>query len=285
MNISNILKNKKKQKNLLILILTFSLYAFVISRIFAYYSSSDEVTNRISGKNIGLELYEPEWDAVGSALAKKSEPGMTIPKDPYAKNTGQMDEVVRLKLEIRLDETTAKLPSGNGQHDNMLQIATDTERKIAILCSILYDDDSSVFEIEKTSIQTANGNHIPVKGEDKGSYFVKYKDSNFLIEEVSGSGSESFDFYFYYIGNNYIGGTSGYEGYTRENTVMEILAPNEMTPKLFNKLVYPIYKKDYLTVFDQKYTINVYAEGILCKDFDERQLPYTVENFKRIAAE
>ena len=282
MNISNILKNPEKRKKILTLLLTFFLYAFVISRIFAYYSSSDEVTNRISGKSIGLELYEPEWDKTGFYLAKKSEPGMTIPKDPYAKNTGNMDEVVRLKLEIRLDESTAKLPAGNAQSDALLQEATDTERKIAILRSILYSDGNSVFKIEKSGKQTAIGNDIHVKSSDGVSYFIQYQGNSFLIEDATVDG-ENFDFYFYYIGNNIIGGTSGYEVYTREHTMMEVLAPNEATPKLFNKLVYPIYKKDYLTVFDQKYDINIYAEGILCLDFDEKDIPYTVENFKKIA--
>lgn len=292
MRISVIWKNKENRRRMLVLLLSFVLYAFIISRIFAYYSSEDVATNRISSKSIGLELYEPEWDAKGSVLASKSEPGMVIPKDPYARNTGNMDEVIRLKLEIRLDESKAKLPSGNGQRDDMLHIASDTERKIAILQAILYSDDSSFVTVTNES-QAVSGNSIVVTGADKNKYTVSYNRTDFLIEDASTSG-EDFDFYFYYIGNNYIGGTSGtdangnpydYTDFTREETVMEVVSPNEATSKLFNKLVYPIYKTDYLTVFDQGYTINVYAEGVLCHDLDARQFQYTVENFKKLAAE
>ena len=283
MSISVLWKEKENRKRVLILLLAFVLYFFIISKIFAYYSSEDVVTNRISAKSIGLELYEPEWDAKGSQLAARSEPGMTIPKDPYAKNTGNMDEVVRLKLEIRLDESRSVLPAGNDGSD-MIHVASDTERKIAILRSILYGDDSSFMEIELGNASTI-GNMITVKGPDGNTYTVKYKRTDFLIEEVSGSGSESFDFYFYYIGNNNIGGTTGYEGYDRKETVMETLEPGDATSALFKKLVYPIYKKDFMTIFDQGYDIHVYAEGILCKDFDERGLPHTIENFKKIAAE
>ena len=283
MRISVIWKNKENRRRMLVLLLSFVLYAFIISRIFAYYSSEDVVTNRISSKSIGLELYEPEWDAKGSVLASKSEPGMVIPKDPYARNTGNMDEVIRLKLEIRLDESKAKLPSGNGQRDDMLHIASDTERKIAILQAILYSNDSSFVTVTNES-QAVSGNSIVVTGADKNKYTVRYNSTDFLIEDASTSG-EDFDFYFYYIGNNPIGGTTGYEGFVREETVMEVVSPNEATSKLFNKLVYPIYKTDYLTVFDQGYTINVYAEGVLCHDLDARQFQYTVENFKKLAAE
>lgn len=265
------------------MLLSFVLYAFIISKIFAYYSSEDVTTNRISTKSIGLELYEPEWDAVGSVLATKSEPGMMIPKDPYAKNTGNMDEVVRLKLEIRLDDSKSKLPAGNDGGD-MIVIASDTDRKVAILKAILYDNDTSFMDINLGN-SNALGNNISVKGSDGNTYTVNYRGTDFLIEEAGDSGSESFDFYFYYIGNNPIGGTTGYESYNRKETVMEILEPRDNTSELFNKLVYPIYKKDYLTIFDQGYDIHVYAEGILCKDFDEKGLPYTVENFKKIAAE
>ncbi|MBQ8927171.1 MAG: hypothetical protein IJ055_02710 [Oscillospiraceae bacterium] len=277
---------------MLTLLLSFLLYAFIISRIFAYYSSDDEVTNRITGKSIGLELYEPEWDAVGSKMARASEPGMVIPKDPYAKNTGNMDEVVRLHLTIRLDESIARPPSGNAQHEDMLQKATDTERKIAILRAILYENGGSFVTVQ-SGTQAASGNTIPVTDEDGDKFIVSYQGSDFLIEDAQRDG-EAFDFYFYYIGNNYIGGTTGtnaqgvpydYSSFTREETVMETLSPEESTSKLFHKLAYPIYKTDYLTVFDQGYTIDVYAEGILCKDLDARKLGHTVENFKKLAAE
>lgn len=266
------------------MLLSFVLYGIVISRIFAYYNSADNVTNRISGKSIGLELYEPEWDAVGAALARNSEPGMVIPKDPYAQNTGALDEVVRLKMTIRLKPTTATPTFGNDQHEDMLQVATDTERKIAILRAILYDNGDSFMKIEKAT-PPLGVNEVLVDTGAEGVWKVQYQGKDFLIEAADGTGSESFDFYFYYIGNNIIGGSQGYEDIPPENTCMETLPPGATTSKLFNQLVYPIYKKDYLTVFDQGYDIQIYAEGILCRDFSERGLEQTVASFKQIAAE
>lgn len=288
-------RDKTSRRRLMLLLVSFLIYGIVISAIFAYYSAVDNVTNRISGKNIGLELYEPEWDAKGMFLAKKSEPGMVIPKDPYAKNTGELDEVVRLKLEIRLDESDAKLLSANNVYNDnltsgepMLTVADDTRRKIAILKAIMTSEDSYFMDIAPYEKQETKGNNITVTGDDGNRYFVQYKGQGFLVEAVtSGINSEKFDLYFYYIGNNIIGGTSGYEEdenrepYTREDTVLEILTPRDTTPRLFTRLVYPIYKKDYLTIFDQGYDINVYAEGILVKDFEGK--PLTVGNFKRIA--
>ena len=165
---------------------------------------------------------------------------MIIPKDPYAKNTGGMDELVRLKLEIRLDESNAKLPAGNNGND-MIHIANDTERKIAILNSIFCDDNLRFIEINKENTAVV-GNDINVKGDDNQIYKVCYKGTDFLIEEVSDSGKENFDFYFYYIGNNYIGGVkydeqhdySDVTQYPRQGTQMKILSPGESTPKLFN---------------------------------------------------
>mgnify|MGYP006916038945 CR=1 FL=1 len=279
---AGLFKDKKQRRRSMFVILSFVLYAVVITMIFAYYSSTDTVTNHISGKNIGLELYEPEWDTKGVFLAEKSEPGMTIPKDPYAVNTGEMDEVVRLKLEITLDESTAQLPSGNDNIEGMITAATDDERKIAILKSILFSDDTPLVTIAPYESQTESGNNIKVDDSQGSSYFMSYNGSGFLIEDASTS-SNKFVLYFYYIGDNHIGGTEGYTEFTRAETTMEILKPGEATPRLFNKLVYPIYKKDYLTVFDQGYDIKISAEGIPVKEFGSR--PVTVEVFKQIEKE
>lgn len=60
-------------------------------------------------------------------------------------------------------------------------------------------------------------------------------------------------YYFYY--------TNGKK--SDENAdMMEIVKPNESTKELFNHIDIPIYKKDYLGVFDQPFNITLEAEGI-----------------------
>lgn len=60
------------------------------------------------------------------------------------------------------------------------------------------------------------------------------------------------------------GKTVYYFYYTKGDTdnKMCIVKPNESTSELFDHLVIPIYKKDYLGVFDQPYSITLTAEGI-----------------------
>ena len=90
-------KSGKRQK-LTILFALFIFNILLLSGIFAYFQSKDEVTNRYHAKNAVVRLLEPDWDSVGQNLAKASEPGMTIPKNPYAKNEGQNDLYIRLKI-------------------------------------------------------------------------------------------------------------------------------------------------------------------------------------------
>ena len=288
------LRDKRFRRRILTVVSAVALYAFAISAIFAYFSSSDLATNRFSGKSIGLELYEPGWDAAGEKMASAAEPGMLVPKDPYVKNTGEMDVVARLKLSITLDTSNEPtLPQGN--NDDLLTVRTDSERIIAILRALTDENNESVFTVEPLTNQPLEGNADSVRfgGSD---YYVMYNKTDvlangnqkayFLVEAASASSGA--DLYFYYIGGNYIGGVGEYaqdtngDPFTQQQTVLGVLGANESTPALFNKVAYPIYKTDFLTIFDRGFTIDVTAEGILTKDFDERGLPYTVENFKRI---
>lgn len=274
---------------LIMILLLLIIYYLMLMRTFAFFTSTDEVTNRLFAKNIGLELYEPGWDGGGSEIAASFEPGMIIPKDPYAVNTGGSDMLVRFRMEVRLEEGISDLPFGN-----------DTQRKISLLRSLVMFDGSPLLTIENTGEQTDNGNLVFVRADDGQSYCMRYLHSypdsqgnlysDFLIETAEGSGTETFDIYFYYIGKNPIGGFGNYtadsqgNSLTSKQTQMSVLSPNMETPRLFNKIVCPIYKKDYLTVFDRGNHINIYAEGILLDDFDNVNLPYTVENFKRLAS-
>ena len=59
-------------------------------------------------------------------------------------------------------------------------------------------------------------------------------------------------FYFYYIAGEKNGDSSS----------MRLVMPEEATSKLFDQLVIPVYKKDYLGVFDQKFDIFIEAQAV-----------------------
>ena len=105
-------------------------YVFVAIGIFSYYQSNDRVTNRITSKNGSVTLYEPQWDNNGQQKAHMSEPGMTIEKDPYAYNNGQVDLYVRLKMTIKLSGTSD---------------VSNQDQKNAILGAIKYKNNSGVY--------------------------------------------------------------------------------------------------------------------------------------------
>ncbi len=296
--IRDICADRKHYMRLVIILLLLMIYYLLLMCTFSFFTSTDEVTNRLFAKNIGLELYEPGWDGGGSTMAASFEPGMIIPKDPYAVNTGSLDMLVRFKMEIRLSESTAWLPYGNSTE--LLSPADDTQRKISLLRSVEMADGTPLLTIKNDAQQSENGNYTVVRADNGKSYCLQYCPSyqdmysnlygDFLVEAAEGNGTETFDLYFYYIGKNPVGGFGNYTAdpqgnrLTSEQTQMSVLSPGMETPRLFDKIVCPIYKKDYLTVFDQGNHINISVEGILLEDFDNVSLPYTVENFKRLAS-
>ena len=95
--VSVLLSDRKNRRRIVMLFSVFVLYTFVIAKIFAYFSSEDVSTNKFSTGSLGVELYEPNWDAIGKNMAAASEPGMTIPKDPYAENSGQKANPLNMK--------------------------------------------------------------------------------------------------------------------------------------------------------------------------------------------
>lgn len=302
MNVNSRLKRTKRMYlRVLMVLLALILYYLVLATSFAFFTSVDTVTNRFLAKSIGLTLHEPGWEQTGQQMASAMEPGMVIPKDPYASNTGALDMVVRFKLTVRLGESRASLPEANQTHPGLLTPADDTDRKIAILRSLVTSDDKPFLTIEPAAGDTPTGNQALIHADNGRRYTVSYyaasQDSygseygSFLLEAVDDDDSaEAFDLYLYYIGGNPIGGTGRYmtdaqgNPFTQQQTQLAVLSAGASTPRLFNQMVCPIYKKDYLTVFDSAYDVNVSVEGILLEAFDEEELPYTIENFKRLAA-
>ncbi len=214
------------------------LYVFAGAGIFSYFHSSDVVSNRFAGKSGSVTIYEPLWNTKGEAMAKKCEPGMLIPKNPFGTNNGGKNIYVRLKMTVELEKYEGEL-QGTDTGDGEIGIPSDEKRLSAIINSIRLKDKTTPFlsldtsgnikDWKITSQSTSNGNFIPDKN--------NYSDGNTLV------------FYFYYTGGD-------------PDNKMKLLKPGESTEELFGFLDIPVYKKDYLGVFDQKYSITLKAEAI-----------------------
>ena len=241
--IGRIRRSGKRQK-LTMISAVFIVYVLLLSGIFAYFHSEDEVTNKFQAKNAAVKLLEPDWDSVGQDQAKASEPGMTILKDPYAKNEGQNDLYIRLKMTVSLGRF-----DGDGRYPEYVADLNDNARR---LNSIL-----NAIEMKKGSTTSALLGWAQRSGDISGwvlqddCYNRDYYMENQGVQTLNDGTTEQV-FYFYYI-------TGTKDG---ENSVMRVVAPQESTSELFNQLQIPIYKKDYLGVFDQKYDITVEAQAV-----------------------
>ena len=215
---------KNKRQKLTILAVGFIVYVLALSGIFSYFHGSDAVTNRISAAQGSVTIQEPNWDSTGQYKAQVSEPGMKIEKDPSGYNNGQVNLYIRLKMTIKADSFTSR----NETYDANYHYS-ETERINAILGALKLENNNSFLNGGRTATNN----------------------TNFIMDTVPESGKTVY--YFYY--------TNGKK--SDENAdMMEIVKPNESTKELFNHIDIPIYKKDYLGVFDQPFNITLEAEGI-----------------------
>lgn len=210
----------------------FIVYVLLLSGIFSYFHSEDAVTNRLDAKSGAVTIQEPAWDSTGQYLARASEPGMIIEKDPSGYNNGQVDLFIRLKMTI---DASSYTPKNTTYEVNFPD--NKAKRVAAILKAIKLEDNSAL--INDTS--TNNPNFIMDTAEE----------------------NEKTVYYFYYTGEN--------------ADTMKIVKPKESTSELFNHIDIPVYKKDYLGVFDQPYSIILEAEGIPAGNYPEG---LTVEDAK-----
>lgn len=249
-------KNIKKKKLRIAGIISLSviLYAVYTAGILAYFKSSDTVTNRLDASHGSVTISEPAWDNKGKSMAKTSEPGMKIPKDPRAYNDGEIPLYIRIKMRIRL----------SGTKNNNLQ------RMAAVVKAIMLDGDHSQNGTYQNfiSINTDNDNTDMTKW-TVSSCNNKY----FLCDNInhSSTGNE-LEFWFYYTGDN--------TGDVTERK-MVIREPDEETAQLFQQINIPVYKLDYYGVFDQEYQILLRAEGIPSATFGDNAP--TMSEFKNEA--
>ena len=234
---------KNKRQKLTILAVGFIVYVLALSGIFSYFHGSDAVTNTLrsvsqsQNEEGSVTIIEPQWDAVGETMAEHMEPGMQIPKDPSGKNDGDQDLYIRLKMTISFDAYVGKLTKNKTDltpqeiQNGEIGIPSDDERMQRIIEQIIFDPSTS----PATQFMTYNGTnwtcHNPSYSLEPGTNTEK-----------------PYVFYFYYIDSN-----SGN---------MKSVSPGGTTEPLFQRVDIPIYKKDYLGVFDQTFNITLEAEGI-----------------------
>lgn len=103
------------------------------------------------------------------------------------------------------------------------------------------DDDGRRIDSILKAIMLENGESF------FNSTLTGINNSDFVMDTKTESGKTVY--YFYYTNND-------------PDDMMCIVRPNESTSELFDHLDIPVYKKDYLGVFDQPYDIVLEAQGI-----------------------
>lgn len=246
---------KNKRQKLTLLSALFVLYALEFVGVFSYFRGSDVVTNRFNAKHGSVTIQEPLWNGTGESMARDSEPGMHIPKNPSGVNNGQMNLYIRIKMTIKLEKYSGNL-TGSDQNDGDVGIPSDEKRLKSIVNAIRLDNGENFITLN------TNGNI-------KDWTIEKCNNKNFTYDPDNMSDTnDELVFYFYYTA----GDTNG------NDSVMRMVYPESATAELFQYVEIPIYKKDYLGVFDQKYYIVLQAEGIPAKSF--KNAP-TIDEYKK----
>lgn len=226
---------KRKRQKITILSSLLIVYSVAAAGIFSYFHGSDRVTNKLSAESGTLILLENEWDSKGKKMAKFSEPGMIIPKDPRALNTTNTDLYIRLKMTISFANYSGNLTSGTDTDDGELGIPSNERRNKGVIGALRIDDERFIPNTEEELINWVCNNTDYV-----------------FVDEGQNLGSDELVFYFYY--------TAGEKNNGED--VMHLVKNGESTSKLFTALEIPVYKHDYLGIFDQIYSIDIKAEAV-----------------------
>lgn len=261
MQIKEVLKKlpvRNTRQKLTLLASAFIVYVVMLSGIFSYFHSEDKATNRINSKSGAVELYEPQWDGGGRVKAQTSEPGMTIEKDPYAFNSGQVSEYIRLKMTVKLDGFVPRTESGGEINETYNEAFNDNTGSKKLTDDVISANSIDINSRRKrrlngilSAIKTGTGDAAKalftwndqtqeITGCNNGKYVMVSKGMNDDCTECV--------FYFYYTNGN-------------PGSMQEVL-PSGSTERLFDSLEIPVYKADYLGVFDQGYSITMEAEAV-----------------------
>ena len=195
----------------------------------------------------GIFSYFHSEDAVTNRLDAKS--GAVTIQEPAWDSTGQYKaEASEPGMKIEKD------PSGynNGQVDLYIRLKMTIKADIFTSKNETYDAGYYYRETDRINaildqIKLANNNSF-LNAERTAT-----ANTNFIMDTAEENGKTVY--YFYYTGEN--------------ADTMKIVKPKESTKELFDHIDIPIYKKDYLGVFDQPYDIILEAEGIPAANYPD----------------
>ena len=230
--VRKLLRGRKRQR-ITILSAGFIVYVMLLSGIFAYFHSEDAVSNRLEGKSGSVTIQEPGWDSLGQAKAEAMEPGMTIEKDPSGVNNGQVEVFIRLKMTVDLKDF-----DGTGKTQDYISNFKDN-----------FDPDTNSTNTERSERRLNNILSAIKLADGTALLSINNDDYDFIMDPVIDTDTGKTVYYFYYTGGD-------------ADKKMKAVKPGEATTALFDHLDIPKYKKDYLGVFDQRFEINLTAEGI-----------------------
>ena len=223
----------------------FIVYVLLLAGIFSYFHSEDTVTNRFASQSMAVKLLEPEWDSSGEEKARASEPGMTIPKNPYAVNEGQYDLYIRLKMTVSLGRFDA-----SGKYPEYVADFNNNARRLnSILNAIEIKNGSTTSKLFQWQNTTGGiENWVLADTCSNQDYYMEKQEPRTLND-----GTTEQVFYFYWVSKD-SGGVS--------TDQMRIAPPQASTNELFRQISIPVYKKDWLGVFDQSYNITLVAQAV-----------------------
>lgn len=259
----NRLFHGNKRQMLTAAALFFIVYVLLLAGIFSYFHSEDAVTNKYIAQNAAVRLLEPEWDDVGQNKAKASEPGMTIPKNPYARNEGQNNLYIRMKMTLTLGRF-----DGSGRYPEYESDFNNNTRRINSILNVIKmkngNTTSPLFSWEPNSVDIENRS---LKSDcNNDDYYME----NMGIRTLNDGTTEQV-FYFYYINRTKTG----------ESSEMRVVKPQEETAELFHQLEIPVLKKDYLGVFDQSYNISIEAQAVTVNPAESAAISVQKNNFNQ----
>jgi hypothetical protein len=208
------------------------------------------VTNKHKATEINIKLFEPEWDSTGMAKAMVMEPGMTIEKDPYVYNDSEDDVYIRMKLVIKIPDSTASDGYRVIDPTTISNSTTDSgDTSGADSTSSIKLTDSQIYDIIINSIYCNIGekNVKLAEADENGSYVSNHP--KYVLEGG----------WFYYKYNST-------DSSATELTYIKV-ASKSNTDTLFDYITIPVLKSEYIGVFDSGLQIEVIAQAVSATSF------------------
>ncbi len=219
----------------------------VASPTLAFFTSQDEVTNRVQAYAPEIELIELSWVTSGQADAEAAVPGDVIAKDPAVYNTSDAAVYVRMNIQV-VDKSGTDI--------------TTTDRGKAILNALYveYTDSSTNTPLFYTVDYDTNPSTLA----SNNQYFYYYDED---------TDTSTYDGWFYYVTST--------DPYTAPTTYtsLALLSPGETTATLLETLVIPVLKSEYVGIFDEYYDIVVTAQAIADETLDVTDFEAVVAAF------